>query len=446
MNPLALIITLVVAAAILVVPRRHVLGILVACVVLIPIYNSVSLAGLELPVARILLFTLLARMIMRGESSVDGLIGMDKVLLIWAVWMTFAYFALTPSLGSLVNRFGTIWVDVILAYFLCRNYLADSEDVFAIINTLIGVTVVLAVCGFIEYSTRFNIFTKLGGNLYGTIRDGSLRCQGPFGHPIFLGTFAAMTIPLLWAFGKNRWMGTRKALVLWGACAATAIFSGSSSSVFSLVAAMFGVALWYLRDYMKIIIWSTVGLVVALEIAMEAHFWWLPARLNPMGGSAYHRARLVDLYLIRIDEWWLFGTRSNTEWTGSGMTHDVANHLLRIATDGGLLALIIFLLVIFSALKVITGLLRDGRTSEESKVMLWALGALLFTHFVTFYGISYWGQMRFVLPMHLALVASSTVIIRMLNRGETTEEEMTVPMAGAGFDTMHRPGPVRRIP
>ena len=199
MNSWALAITCFAAVATLLVPRKHALCPLIIGSVCLPPYNALLIGEINLPVLRILLLCLLLRGLIRNERTLAPPSDLDNYILIWAIWMTVSYLTLTFSLGAVINRIGTVWVDLVLTYFLCRNYLADLTSVLRTGKLLILLSVILGVSAFLEYFAKYNVFATIGGMPFVQIRGATLRCQGPFAHPITFGSFAALSVPLIWA-------------------------------------------------------------------------------------------------------------------------------------------------------------------------------------------------------------------------------------------------------
>src|SRR5206468_12321464 len=142
-------------------------------------------------------------------------------------------------------------------------------------------------------------------------RDGVLRCQGPFGHPILAGTFGATLFPLfvgLW----QRWKGDRLLSILAVlSCTAMTLTSGSSGPMFTFLSGLLALTLWPLRDHMRVIRWGILLIVVGLEIVMKSHVWFLMARVDIFSASTgYHRAYLIDRAFENLSDWWLTGTKS----------------------------------------------------------------------------------------------------------------------------------------
>ena len=86
-------------------------------------------------------------------------------------------------------------MDLVLTYFLCRHYLSDLDSVLRASKLLILLALVLGISTFLEYFIRFNFFANIGGKNFVQIRGETLRCQGPFGHPITLGSVRRTDCP-----------------------------------------------------------------------------------------------------------------------------------------------------------------------------------------------------------------------------------------------------------
>lgn len=445
MHPGALAALCCAILALLSVPRRLALSVLIIASICLPsATNVIVIAGVNFPFSRLLLFGMAFRMMVRGEVGRFPN-SLDRWVILWAVWITFSYLALTPGFGSLINRFGAVGVDVVLAFFLCRNYLGDLEGIIRAAKVLVVITMVLSIAALVERLTYQNLFGFVGGAVHPEIRDGTVRCQGPFGISISYGAFSGLALPLIWALYRAGLI-TRKAAVLsliGSGCGV--VLSGSSSPVFTVGASVAGVALWRYRIALKRIRRLFYVMIIALEIIMNAHVWWLIPRLDPLGGSSYHRAQLIEFFAQHFGEWWLFGTRDNAAWGGGGyMTNDVSNYLLRTGTEGGILAIVLFLVILWCGFRGIGRVVHSDSTPDQWKPVLWAFGVLLFAHLVTFIGISYWDQIGFVLFLHLAVAASSVALLDHYRAvsGEWTETEksdddqrLQLPMLVAGART-----------
>ena len=137
---------------------------------------------------------------------------------------------------------------------------------------------VLAAAMFLyEWTTQTNMYTWVGGvSPYTMIRDGKLRCVGPFKHPILAGTFWAGVLP--WVMG--RWwtqpqQRVRTLLGSWGIV--LVIFATASSTpLMGLLVGLGGCAAYSLRNSMGAIRWGVVLALASLHLVMEKPVWEEP--------------------------------------------------------------------------------------------------------------------------------------------------------------------------
>ena len=150
--------------------------------------------------------------------------------------------------------------------------------------------------------------------------------------------------------------------------------------------------------------------LVALHFLMKAPVWFLIARIDLTGGSSgYHRALLIDQCISRFNEWWLLG-KGFTDW-GWDMW-DTQNQFVTVATQGGLLPLILFILVFYHSFADIGNSRRKTRTRKQ-EWHFWLIGSALFAHITAFFGVNYFDQSRFGLFLILAIVsAASAPVLR----------------------------------
>src|SRR5690606_3331386 len=144
-----------------------------------------------------------------------------------------------------------------------------------------------------EQSTRYNIFSIFGGVPAVTqIRDGRLRCQGAFAHPILAGCFWAAAIPL---FATQWWRGAKAMALLSSGAALYIIFACSSATpVVGVICICIGVAAFFFRGHLRLVRWSILPTLTVLHLVMDKPVWHLVARTSSLGGSSWHRYLLID--------------------------------------------------------------------------------------------------------------------------------------------------------
>jgi len=209
---------------------------------------------------------------------------LDRLLLLWAVVTVTTGTLHAATLTAFLNRFGTA-VDALSVYFFFRNRFRTPQDVGDVARQFLLCS--FAVLGFMlyEHETSRNLFGIFGGRdvpEITDIRDGRLRCQGAFAHPILAGCFYAALLPLYAVLGcsSRRWR-----LVVAGSAAAVAItvLTASSTPMIALLTCAAGVVAYPFRSAMRYVRWlAAVGLVF-LHFSMKQPVWHLLARIDIAG-------------------------------------------------------------------------------------------------------------------------------------------------------------------
>lgn len=401
-HPVALAFMLVAGSLMLALPRRGALVPLVFAIVFIPLQQRIMVYSLDFYIIRILILFGWTRVLIRGEYSIR-LNTIDKLMVLWAVSAVATYSILWQTWGAFINRLGVSF-DIIGIYFLVRFLVRDFDDIVWVIKIFAFVTIPVAAAMFLERVNGRNLFSVFGGVPDVTIvRWGKMRCQGAFSHPITAGTFGAAVFPLLIALRLVG--GNGRALMAFGAVAATVITVSTSSSgpLLGYFAGVTALCMWFFRDRMRGFRWALALSLIALHLVMKAPVWALIARVNVFGGSTgYHRFYLFDQFLRRFNEWWLFGVQSTSDW--GYYLFDVTNNFVRIGVDGGLSTLVIFIAILAFSFQSIGRAIRSTEDDVRQKIY-WALGASLLVHVVSFFGVSYFDQIKIVLYMLLGMVS-----------------------------------------
>jgi len=318
-------------------------------------------------------------------------------MLLWQNW------------GAVVNRLGFLY-DVFGIYFLLRFLIGDYEDVKRTIRVLAVICGVVAVFMIREQLTGLNVFSIFGGvPEVALVRDGQLRAQAMFAHPILAGTVGATLLPLfvgLW------WQGSRwKTTAVLGSLAATAMVltSGSATPLLSLVAGIAALCMWPLRRQLRWLRWSVVTALIGLHLVMKAPVWALIGRINVVGGSSgWHRYELIDEAIRHFGDWWLFGTKNPGSF-GYYMG-DLSNAYVVVAYSGGLLALLCFIGIFVQSFRKLGIARRAARNNRRLEVMIWAFGATLFSTSMAYIGIWYFDQSVLTWYALLAMICAVTSV------------------------------------
>jgi hypothetical protein len=296
-----------------------------------------------------------------------------------------------------------------------------------------------------EKLTLTNSFAVFGGVSPNVIlREGTARAQGPFGHPILAGTFGATVMPFMAAL----WFQDRggKFFAVVGMISATAVagLAGSSGPIMAYMFGIVALAMWPIRQRMR---WLRRGLVltlITLHLTMQAPVWFLLGRVSVFDASTgYHRAFLIDRCIANFSSWWLIGTTSFGDW--GYYLFDRTNHYICLATDGGLLTLILFLTIITRCFRGVGNVVREmaGRGFREGLWFAWALGAALMIHCVSFISITYFDQNMVNWYLLLALISSACSIWLNANGKVKIRENAAGRMATAQIPAGVWLGPAR---
>jgi hypothetical protein len=414
-HPIALGLLIIAIFLIFFLPRRFGLIAFILTGVLMPISQRFVIAGLHLYFLRILIIFGL----IRASFDLLGISGeagtsqhkfhvIDKVFLSWCASSVVTFSLLWWSWGAVMNRMGFL-LSTGGSYLLMRYFIRDIKDVERSIRVLAFVCAILASFMLYEQISGHNLFGILGGvEEIVAEREGRLRSQGPFGHPILAGTFGATVIPLIIGLGWKK--GGSLLLSIIGGVSAIIITvtSASATPMAVLLAGLAALFLWPVRQYMKIIGWAIALSIVGLHLIMKAPVWALIGRLEIVGGSSgWHRYYLVDQFIRNFPEWWLLGTRSTAVWGPSML--DTANQYVDIGVTGGLITLMLFIATIVCCFRTLetAGRLNAGRKNAEK--FFWFLSAAIFSHVVGFFGICYFDQTIVAWNALLAMVVAATL-------------------------------------
>jgi hypothetical protein len=393
-------------------PKRLVAFPIIALICFMTMGERVIIAGLNFTILRILLLFGWGRLALRGELRSIKLNRVDMALLWWTVSSVIAYVLLWQSFDAFQNKLGLAY-NAVGFYFLFRFLVRDFDDVLRVVKITALLIVPLAGIMVVEKLTGRNSFAIFGGvSPVTALRDGVLRCQGPFAHPILAGTFGATLFPLfvaLWVRGKRT-----KTVALVGMISSVVITvtSGSSGPVMALLAGVVGLCAWRLQPYMRTVRWSMIFCLIGLQLVMKAPVWFLMARVGIFSGSTgYHRAYLIDSAVRHVDGWWLVGTKSTLSWADEDQgLFDVTNQYLIEGADGGLLTLTLFIMIIGRAFQGVGRSVRAMKKSEDRGLpfALWAIGAALLSHTVNYMSVSYFDQNIVYWYLLLAMIATIT--------------------------------------
>ena len=412
---------------ILILPRKYALAPVFALMCYMTLGERLMIGGLNFTMIRILLLFGWVRLVCRKEIRSFKFNGIDTAVLAWVVSRIILHNVLWQNGKEFQNSLGGAY-DEVGMYFLFRFLVRDLDDIKHAIRGFALFIVPVGVLMLNEKLTGHNVFAAFGGVHETTVaREGSLRCQGPFLHPILAGTFGAVVLPFFVGLyregGRNRLiaaLGIVSALTIVVTCA-------SSGPVLACVCGILGLGLWGLRRQMKKILWGIVFTLVLLQLTMKAPVWFLMAKMDVFSGSTgFHRALLIDEALHHIDEWWLSGTKETKSW--GGHLEDVTNQYINEGVYGGLLTMALYIRVVARSFKAVGSSVRIlQRHDLKTAFCVWTLGAALFAHAITFLSVSYFDQNSVNFYLLLAMISTASSAALLLKK-QTKERTVTVPV------------------
>jgi hypothetical protein len=414
LHPIVLVAMLFAILLIFLLPRRHVILPVLFSVFWIPLGQEILIGGLHFFVYRIIILAVCVRMLAAMFSSPEGVFGnrlsnLDVVFGLWALFRALAsVLSFSFQSGAVINQ-SAFLLDAIGGFFLLRYLIRDDEDIYRVIRAFAVISAVIACFMVYERLSGVNLFGALGGvRLESEVRNGSVRSQGPFQHELLAGTFGATLLPLfflLWKSGKSHLLG------IVGAVGSTVMVltSQSSTPALAYLAAVGGICCFGLRRHMRLMRWGIVAALIALQMVMNAPVWYVIRHVDVIGGSSgYHRAQLVNDFIMHFRDWWLIGTTENARW-GFNMW-DLCNQFVAEGEVGGLATFICFVALVCICFSRIGTARKTVEGDRAKEWYFWLLGCALFSHVIAFFGISYFDQTRFAWFALLAMIATATAV------------------------------------
>lgn len=394
-----IILSVLLAISCLILPRRYFALPFIVAACMVPMNQRMFIGGLDFTVLRILVFVGMLRVVVRGETQAIRWNGFDKLVLLWNLSSTIIYSLKWLTVGAFLNRCGVMY-DSLGIYWLFRQFFRSFDDLIQVFKIFAICAILSAPFTLMEKYNKSSIYSYFGP-VGSAFHHGRFRCAGPFPHYIMLGCFWASTIPFFYASWK---IAISKKLNIFGIlCGLTlVVLSASSTPLLTLISMC---AFWMCYNYRmhgKIMLIGVCMMLTALHIVMNNPVWHLLARANIFGGSTgWHRYHLFDQFIKHTSEWFLLGTKSTVHW-GRGLG-DVTNQYVLEAVRGGFITLCIFVVIIYSAIKI-SGRLSLETADQKVKWISWGVCVSLLGHMVSFWGVSYFGQMLILLYITFAIV------------------------------------------
>ena len=324
-------------------------------------------------------------MLLRGEFAGFRLNTIDRAMIVWSFVGMIVYTLRIGTAEALIYQAGMTF-DLLGMYFFLRLSIRDWGDVIRLADAIAILAMASVVFFAVEFATQRNLFAIFGGvNEVTMIREGKLRCQGPFDHPIHAGTFWGVLLPVVASWRKSsgasrsRWRAPihpRHRLLQ------RLQYSHSHRRLRHRRFPRDAVTRPDAGDAV-----GRRGSLLFLHVVREKPVWHLISRIDILGGSTgYHRYRLIDAAIERWQEWFLMGTNSTAHW--GYFLFDVTNQYINEGVRGGMLTMILFMIVLGVTFKYVGRVWRMQRHNKQAVRIAWGLGTSLFAECVMFIAVS----------------------------------------------------------
>ncbi len=385
-----------------------------------PTFLVVQLGPLDISAARIVGGVLFLRCLF--DSSISGKLKWCR-LDTWVIAMLVVTVGVPliawqmPQIKVLENRSGFA-MDTFMAYFIARFCITDYRSLLTVAKWVTPVVIALGILGIMESSYGIQPFFTLrkycpwrsaGGALTTNVRSGFFRAVGPSGHPILFGASFVMFFPMLWSLRHESGLWKTRAYIA-VAFASIGALSSMSSGPWMMVFMMVGaLALERHKSVVKPMLWLGIGSCFVIDLISNRTFYHVMASYaNPIGGTGWHRARLIDLAIERFGEWWLLGYRGLDPGWGSrlGMSFtDVTNNYIQMGVFYGVWGMIGLIGILTTAVIMVVRAHNQAK-DEKFKSWIWAFGSLLAVLAISFTSCTFFDQSQTYFYAMLGIVAS----------------------------------------
>jgi len=403
-NPVGLAMLGVLSILIFVLPRRWSLAPLLILACFVPAGQRVVVASLDFSFLRLMVIAYWIRILAFRDYQGLRPIAIDYAVAGWILVGSLVFVLQWGNTWAITNRTGYIYESLGI-YVTFRCLLRSWADIERTVIVLALVSLPVVVFFILEKRTGINMFSVMGGVPRMTqVREGRLRAQGAFSHPIMAGCFFAIVLVM----ASGLFMNKRKKFISIAGCVASAtivIMCASSTPLLAVLSGGIGMSFAWIREMLRPFRYGLVVALIALHFIMEGPVWALIARVSAVGGStAWHRKHLIDKTVEHFGEWALLGIKSTEHW-GYGL-QDVTNQYILEGVRGGIWGMALFVTVIVLAFRAVGRALLDEPNRGGLFWIKWAVGASIYTHCMSFIGVSYFGQTTVSWFLSIALAAT----------------------------------------
>jgi len=420
MQNITLSIALIASSLILIFRPLTGFVVYIAVLFFYPGYLVLQIGTIDIPAMRVAVTVLLIKCILsRKIRKVFQWNKLDTWITAFVVWGIIIKLITCPMMEALENRAGDL-MNTLFAYFVTRLCITNRQELVKFIKLVSILFIPLAVIGIIESTTGWQPFAAL--RIYCPWRPeevslmsrwGFQRAFGAFGQPILFGIAFSMFLPLVsyLRHQKNYWSSLSFVLLC-------IVFIGALTSMSSgpWVMVFFSVAVLLMENYkylLKPIFTLFVAGSIFIALGSNRPFYHvLISYANPVGGSGWHRARLIDAAIHYFGEWWLVGYGEiNPNWgefLGGVANTDLTNEFVLVGVKYGIAGVILLCGILIVAFRELY-LLYISSSDTNLKSLCWVLGCTLASIIVVWISVSFFGV---VTPLYYCVMGIIGSVIR----------------------------------
>jgi hypothetical protein len=394
----------------------------IAVLFLYPTYLVVGIGTLDIPASRIVVTVLLLRCLANSQlrsrfkwRSLDTWVTVYMAVDIVVMCLT------SPLMPTLENRAGFM-MDTWFAYMAARLCITNRAALITALKWISIALVPVVLSGILEmlqvskpYAGLEQYCPWLAKERITIMRYGLARAKGAFGHPIMFGVSFAIFLPAVYWLRHHRGDWRILAYVLSVAVAIGGLSSMSSGPWMAIILAILCLAMERYKKLVKpILIGCALSCVLIGIISNRPFYHVFVSYANPLGGAAWHRAKMIDCAIRDFDKWYLAGYRGQDPgWgrdVGMGRT-DLTNQYIGAGVRSGIWGFIVFCAMLVVAIKTLVNL-HNSSSEPIMKSWAWALGSALVAMMISFMGILIFSQTNTLFYGFLGIVGCSSNLVQ----------------------------------
>ena len=419
MQGVTLTIALVLSVLVIMLRPKYALVAYIIGLMWYPAYLAVTIGTIDILVGRFVVAVLLMRCFFNENirrkftwNRLDTLVTLSMVVYVGAYLIT----QVNPIGQTLEGRSGFL-MDTWCAYLAARFIVTDRKNLISIIKCISIAMIPLAILGVIESVTGWQPFAPLwrfspwfaGGEFVSEGRFGFARAVGPFSHAILFGGVFAMFLPLIYYLRREKGDWRSLAYLISGIILLGALSSMSSGPWVMAIVVIFCLVMEKRRQFIKPLFIFLVFSCISIGIISNRPFYHVIASWsNPLGGASWHRARLIDVAIMKFGEWWMVGYGDKDpgwgQYFGMGVS-DITNEYILNGVRYGILGVIALCAILAKSFRDLISTYRR-LTHPAMKSLCWGFGSLLFSVAVAWMSVSFFGQLMTLVYCSIGMIGS----------------------------------------